>query len=143
MESRQPVEDIPTFYIDVETVEPLPSMLRVKLMSAPDDEGESKTYWVKTPLVREFANERELGQALFTCLFGNDDEHEIGRRFRQCFHLSCAGKSGPKTCLRILLNFSSVKERADPCASLPWELLRMDSTWLSREPAVSIAPSAP
>ena len=38
------IEDIPTFHIEVETVEPVPSVLRVKLVWAPDDEGESKTY---------------------------------------------------------------------------------------------------
>jgi hypothetical protein len=139
MRSHKLVEDIPTFCIEVETVEPVPNILRVKLVWAPDDEGESKTYWVENPLNGEFANEEELGQALFISLFGNDDSNEIGRRFKHYYHLNCVDKIGQKTCLRILLSFSSVKGRADSSASLPWELLRMGSTWLSRDAPISIA----
>ena len=132
-------EDLPTFYIEVETVEPTPNVLRVKLVGAPDDRGESRTYWVQNPLYGDYANEAALGQALYECLFGNNESNEIGQRFRDYYHNICVNRPRGRVCLRILLSFSSAKGRAESAVSLPWELLNDGSTWLGQDFRISIA----
>lgn len=132
-------EDIPTFCIEIETVDPAPGTLRVKLVEAPDGEGESKTYWMPNPLHGNYANVDELGQALYDCLFGKDISNEIGQRFSYYYQNECSDKPEGRAYLRILLNFSSVKERAEQIVSLPWELLYDGSTWLGYGSRISIA----
>ncbi len=134
-------QTIDTFRIEIETLEPSPDRLRVKLIQAPDNEGESETYWPMNPIQKKYLSDTDLGFALYECIFGKGGTGEIGQRFSRYHATVCKNASVHQVCLRLLLKFSSVKKRTEPIASLPWELLYDGSHWLARDPCLSIVRS--
>ncbi|KOP24247.1 hypothetical protein AMR41_21900 [Hapalosiphon sp. MRB220] len=134
------LDTLPTFYLELETVSPLPNKLRVKLIHGPDSDEESQTYWTDSPLQKKFANITELGQALYECIFSSkENPNEIGQRFRKYYDEQCANKVDSQVCIRLLLNFSSIKQNPEPAVSLPWELLYDGQKWLGKDLRISIA----
>ena len=128
--------NIPTFQIEIETIA---DRLRVRLKQAPDQPKSSAKMLTEHPLKKRYTSTVDLGQALYTSLFGEQGSNIIGQRFKHYYHSQCASNSEGTICVRLLLDFSSAEGQTESAVSLPWELLHDGTKWLARDPYISIA----
>jgi hypothetical protein len=120
--TEKEVPDTPYLYLDREW------------LNAPKEQRSLRPTTVRSPLNESYKDLRDIGQALFKCLF----DGQIGEFFGAYYEKYCIDSDQEGPGLRLILDFLVDPRRPNLLINLPWELLHNRRDWLLFNPKLSI-----
>jgi formylglycine-generating enzyme required for sulfatase activity len=145
-------QELSTFEIEVEEKDQ--NRLRVRLLKAPDGQGQSGRCLTPNPYRENYLDIasdsdqrlKTLGKKLYNSLFlepdSNPDDkkyNKIGERFWSYYESLSKKVEANQLCLRLLLDFSAAAGNFEKVLALPWEFLHDDHGFILLEKKISIA----